>query len=75
MSGCTWCGGEVARSSTGRPRRFCSDRHRKAWHQRVKTLRRQVDHYKDLSAANAEPYSSYWASRAADAQAELSKLS
>ncbi|MFF9168301.1 MULTISPECIES: hypothetical protein [unclassified Streptomyces] len=74
MASCERCGEDIAQAATGRPRRFCSDRCRRARHQRAKTLRRQVDRYLYLAAANAEPYSSYWASRAADAQAELSKI-
>ncbi|MFD7996288.1 hypothetical protein [Streptomyces mexicanus] len=74
MAQCQRCGEGIVQPVTGRPRRFCSDRCRRAHHQRAKTLRRQVDRFLDLAAANAEPYSSYWASLAADAQAELSKI-
>jgi hypothetical protein len=28
--GCEWCGAELEQPGTGRPRRFCSDAHRRA---------------------------------------------
>ncbi|MFE5629934.1 hypothetical protein [Streptomyces sp. NPDC056543] len=57
----------------GRPPRFCSDQCRKAANGRAQTLRRQVERYKDLAAQNAEPYSSWWEFKAAEAQAELTR--
>lgn len=75
MANCGRCGGQIAQPSTGRPRRFCSDRCRRAVHQRKRTLAGQVARYGTLAVLNPEPYSSMWASLAADAQAELSNLS
>jgi hypothetical protein len=75
MTKCLYCPREVEQPSTGRPRRFCSDRCRRARHQRARTLRSQVERYSRLADLNPEPYRSMWASRAADAQAELSKIS
>lgn len=75
MAKCLFCPREVEQSPTGRPRRFCSDRCRRRRHQRKRTLRRQVESYGELAALNPEPYSSMWAYRQAEAQAELSKLS
>ncbi|TXS16045.1 hypothetical protein EAO71_35270 [Streptomyces sp. ms191] len=75
MSRCALCEAEFAPAPRGRPSRFCSDRCRKARHQRERTLRAQVERYNRLARLNPEPYSSMWASMAADAQADLSKLS
>lgn len=74
MPRCERCRNEVAQPVTGRRRRFCSDRCRRAQHQRKRTLAGQVERYGRLAELNPEPYSSMWASLAADAQAELSKI-
>ncbi|GAA1528557.1 hypothetical protein GCM10009730_42270 [Streptomyces albidochromogenes] len=70
---CGWCSAELTPAATGRPRRFCSEQCRKARHQRERTLRRQVERFRYLARMNPEPYRSYWASRQADAQAELTR--
>ena len=75
MATCACCRGEFAPSGRGRPPRFCSDRCRFRWHDRIRTLRRRLAKLEHLAEVNREPWASGYARRAAVIRDELARRS
>jgi len=74
MAVCPWCVQVFTPSGRGRPPRYCSPRCRKAQFQRERTLKRQVERYRDLAANNLGPFRDYWTEKAAEAADDLAAV-